>query len=67
MSDEDEVGQADRICIEAVVNGYIVEVYYPDKVEKMIAWTPRVVIYLLAGLLGYDVQRLEMTGRKSPS
>lgn len=56
-------GNADKVSVEAVVNGYVVEIHYPDKIEKLIAWSPRVMIYIIAGLFGYDVQQLELTDR----
>lgn len=56
--------KADRLCVEAAENGYIVEIHYAHEIKKMIAWTPRVMIYIIAGLFGYDVQQLELTNHK---
>lgn len=54
---------AEKVCVESALNGYVVEIHYPDKVEKMIAWSVRVMIYIIAGLFGYDVEVLELKPR----
>ena len=45
------------------MNGYVIEIHYPNKIEKMIAWSVRVMIYAIAGFFGYDIEVLELKPR----
>ena len=58
MNDSPEV---ERICIERVINGYIIEIKYPEKTKKMIMGNARVMMHLLAGILGFDLEIAKMT------
>ena len=62
MNDSTEV---ERICIERVINGYIIEIKYPEKTKKMIMGNARVMMHLLAGILGYDLEIAKMTPKNT--
>lgn len=57
-----------KICVEPVSNGYIIEIIRPNgKEEKWIMGNARVMLHLLAGLLGYDLVVTSMTPKKQTS
>lgn len=57
--------EVERICLEPAINGYILEIKYPDKTEKIILGNARVMMHLLAGLLGYDLEVSKMIPKKT--
>lgn len=53
-----------RLCIEPVSNGYVIEVIRSEKNERWIMGNARVMLHLLAGLLGYDLEIKSMTPKE---
>ena len=52
----------DKICIAPAENGYIIEILRPnEEEEKWIMGNARVMLHLLAGFLGYDLEIKSMT------
>lgn len=53
-----------KLCIEPVSNGYVIEVIRSGKNERWVMGNARVMLHLLAGLLGYDLEIKSMTPKE---
>jgi hypothetical protein len=53
-----------KLCIEPVSNGYVIDVIWAEKNERWIMGNARVMLHLLAGLLGYDLEIKSMTPKE---
>lgn len=53
-----------KLCIEPVSNGYVIEVIRSEKNERWVMGNARVMLHLLAGLLGYDLEIKSMSPKE---